>query len=335
MSESQSLLCATAGAVFSAAAGMSFEVAWSLVEEAGLPALLVPERAGGFGGDWCDFVAVMKIAGACALALPLGETILVNRQLARSGIATGPGPKAIAVRSEGTIDGTMFSGKLKSVAFGRHATGVLVQCGSAVAYLNRADALIVPRAGVAGDPCDDLEFGSATCVALDSGEEEILQAGAIMRVAQSAGAIARMLEMTVAYANERQQFGRPLSKFQAVQQNIAILAGEAAAVDSAAQSFAQAADAARCLDEVWLEAAAAKCRANIAMGQAFALAHQAHGAIGFTQEYPLQRLSRRLLSWRSEFGNDRYWSERLGGHVARLGGDGLWERFTDAADRCP
>ena len=81
------------------------------------------------------------------------------------------------------------------------------------------------------------------------------------------------------------------------------------------------------------EIAAAKLRTNIAIGVGTAIAHQAHGAIGFTQEYPLHNFTRRLNRWRIESGNDRYWSEKLGAKVAMLGADGLWPEITRRSDR--
>jgi acyl-CoA dehydrogenase len=53
------------------------------------------------------------------------------------------------------------------------------------------------------------------------------------------------------------------------------------------------------------EIAAAKLRTNMAIGTGTSIAHQVHGAIGFTHEYDLHRYTRRLMGWRSEFGNDR------------------------------
>jgi acyl-CoA dehydrogenase len=52
--------------------------------------------------------------------------------------------------------------------------------------------------------------------------------------------------------------------------------------------------------------------------------HQAHGAIGMTQEYPLHRWTRRLWSWRAEFGSAHFWSRQVGAAVRSRGPDGLW-----------
>jgi acyl-CoA dehydrogenase len=129
--------------------------------------------------------------------------------------------------------------------------------------------------------------------------------------------------------NTRQQFGKALGKFQAVQQVLAIFATEAAAVNVAGAAAAAALDRANGdADAALFEIAAAKLRTNQAIGQATSIAHQVHGAIGFTKDYDLHTLTGPLLNWRSEYGNDAYWADVLGGIAAKLGGAGLWVEVT-------
>jgi acyl-CoA dehydrogenase len=146
-------------------------------------------------------------------------------------------------------------------------------------------------------------------------------------VAQSAGALHAALEKSIEYANSRVQFGKPLARLQAVQQSLAALASEAAAVNVAGQAAA-----ALEFGDAKFEIAAAKIRANLAIGTGVAIAHLVHGAISFTQEYSLHHLTRRLMGWRNEFGNDAYWSVHLGREVALLGGQGLWHEMTGRTD---
>ena len=147
---------------------------------------------------------------------------------------------------------------------------------------------------------------------------------AFARSCQIAGALDAALALSVGYVNERQQFGRPLGKFQAVQQNLASFAGEAAAANCAAMGAAQA----LVRGEAHFEIAAAKLRANRAVEIGTTVAHQVHGAIGFTQEYGLHPLTRRLWQWRSEFGNDAYWSRELGSKVVAAGAEAFWPDLT-------
>ena len=182
---------------------------------------------------------------------------------------------------------------------------------------------------VAGEPRDELVFSGVK--SQQAGESPIaggaLRAlGAVMRSAQMAGALQSVLEMTVQYARERVQFGRPIGRFQAVQQNLAVLAGQTAAATAAAEAAIEA--AATDLDSPAV--AAAKIRAGEAAGIGAAIAHQMHGAIGFTQEHRLHYSTRRLWSWRDEFGNEAWWARRLGGAVAAAGADRLWTGITAA-----
>lgn len=157
--------------------------------------------------------------------------------------------------------------------------------------------------------------------------------GAFIRVAQAAGAIDAALAMSIDHVNTRQQFGKPLGKFQAVQQVLAIFATEAAAVNVAGAAAAAALDrAGGDAEAVLFEIACAKLRTNRAIGQATSIAHQVHGAIGFTQEYDLHSLTGALLDWRSDHGNDAYWAGVLGGMTAQYGGTGLWVEMTRRAD---
>jgi acyl-CoA dehydrogenase len=152
--------------------------------------------------------------------------------------------------------------------------------------------------------------------------------GAFVRVALSAGALDAALAMSIEHVNTRQQFGKPLSKFQAVQQSLAVFAVEAAAVNVAGAAAAAALDR----GEATFEIAAAKLRTNMAIGIGTGIAHQVHGAIGFTQEYPLHPLTRSLIRWRSECGSDAYWAGILGGLACANGGEGLWAEMTRRAD---
>ena len=150
-------------------------------------------------------------------------------------------------------------------------------------------------------------------------------AGALVRSCQMAGAVSAVLDLCVTYANERVQFGRPIGRFQAIQQQMALMAGEAAAAGVAAQDACRIVDAG---GDLIAAAAAAKIRTGEAAGKAANIAHQVHGAIGFTDEYRLHQLTRRLWAWRSEFGTESVWAAMLGRLVAARGADKLWPDLT-------
>ncbi len=241
MSAAREMLCDTARAVFAeaATAGMA------PVEEAGFALLLAPEADGGFGGDWGDVHAVLRLAGIMLADLPVADQILAGLK----------------------------------------------------------------------PPSDDMRAAAT--------------------VSLMAGAMGQALQLSIDHVNMREQFGRPLGKFQAVQQALAVMACEVAAVDVAAAALATRLDAAAFNPEqAGFEIAAAKLRANRAVGVVTAVAHQVHGAIGFTAEYDLHKLTIPLMRWRSLYGNDAYWAQRLGHMVAMGGGAGLWNMLTERGDGC-
>jgi acyl-CoA dehydrogenase len=138
----------------------------------------------------------------------------------------------------------------------------------------------------------------------------------------------RALDTAVTYAGERKQFGRPIGKFQAVQQNLAVLAGQVAAAGAAADAGVEALSESDAAKQEFL-AGVAKTRVGDAATITSEIAHQVHGAIGFTKEYSLQLSTRRLWSWRDEFGGDTEWAAKVGAYVCARGADALWPTLTD------
>lgn len=321
MTDEQRMLADMAGELF-ATLGPSTRIErdWPQIEEVALAGLLLSEDADGFGGSWEDALVVFRLAGYHALALPVAEAIIAS---AIAGHVNGRG--TIARAFEGEIKGDTITGTVLGACHASGADFVVVPApdgGSMI--LKTAGAKIEPHESIAGEPREILAC-EATPVVTKS--DDVFALGALARVAQIAGALDAALEKSVDYANERQQFGRTLAKFQAVQQNLATFACEAAAANCAAMGAAQA----MARGSAGFEIAAAKLRANRAVGIGTALAHQVHGAIGFTEEYPLHPITRRLWAWRSEFGGDSHWSERLGRSIVDLGADEFWADLTKLA----
>ncbi len=152
--------------------------------------------------------------------------------------------------------------------------------------------------------------------------------GPLAVVAMSSGALQRCLDMSIDHANTRVQFGKPLGKRQAVQQNLAVLAEEVAAVTVAVQGASRARD----VGSADFEIACAKLRTNQAIGVGVAIAHQVHGAIGFTQDYPLHRFTRALTLWRSLHGSEAHWAALLGDMAISFGGTDLWREIARRSD---
>jgi acyl-CoA dehydrogenase len=198
-----------------------------------------------------------------------------------------------------------------------------------VALVRQGAAQVTRDRNLALEPRDTLVFDAAPVVAAAPGgprvgADAVIVYGAMVRAAQMAGALESLLEQSVRYATERKQFGRLIGSFQAIQHNLAILAGHVAAAGSAAEYAFRAADR----GEPSFETAVAKVRAGEAAGIGAGIAHQAHGAIGFTYEHSLHFSTRRLWSWRAEFGSESRWAQRLGRQVAARGADRLWSELT-------
>ena len=183
---------------------------------------------------------------------------------------------------------------------------------------------------LAGEPADNLIFDKTSPLKTGTApkgfdQTSLMLMGCVARSLQISGALQYMLTRSVNYSQERVAFEKKISKFQAVQHNLARLAGESAAALAAATSAADAiANATAFNDEVFLEAVAAKIRCAEAAEKGGAIAHQVHGAIGFTIEHILHRYSLRALAWRDDFGSESYWAVELGKLVAKRGADELW-----------
>lgn len=130
---------------------------------------------------------------------------------------------------------------------------------------------------------------------------------AAMAAAEIAGGAERLLDMSVEHANTREQFGRPIGKFQAIQQQLAALAEKAVLVRIAAQAAC-----AHGLTPPLEAATMAKSVASSAVPVMAGIAHAVHGAIGITAEFPLHRITARLHALRMAHGAESYWNARLG-----------------------
>ena len=191
-------------------------------------------------------------------------------------------------------------------------------CGRYAAPGALPEIMIRPALGAAG------EEGGSTALPRP--------AGALLRSAQMAGAAQGLVERSVGYCGEREQFGRPIAKFQAVQQQLAELAGYAACMQAVSQQ-AFAAVQKHGLPEsgegpAWLSIAVAKCRCSELVHPVTQIAHGVHGAIGFTEEMGLQYFSLPLWSWRAEYGRDTDWAEAVGRRAIAAGPAAAWAAIT-------
>jgi acyl-CoA dehydrogenase len=313
---------------------------WQAVEENGLTLPLVPEARGGAGGTWSDAHVVVRAAGRHAVPLPLAETIVGAWLLSEAGLDVPAGPLTVApvqpgdtLRLARTGAGFALSGTAARVPWGAAAGHVVVVAALdgqvMVALAERGASRVASDQNLAREPRDMLVFDRAPVVAAAPGGRRVPANavrlyGALVRSAQMAGALDYLLHQAARYATERRQFGKPIGAFQVIQQNLAVLAGHVAAAGTAAAHAFRAADR----GDPAFEIAVAKVRVGEAAGIGASIAHQVHGAIGFTHEHALQFATRRLWSWRAEFGGEGDWAIGLGRAVAGRGADALWPELT-------
>jgi acyl-CoA dehydrogenase len=286
---------------------------WQQIEDTGFADLLLSEDAGGAGLALRDAFAVWDLLGQHAMPLPLAETMLARAWLSAAGVALPQGAIALAPQLAAEADGGL---RASGVRGARVAPWVLGQQG--------ADLLLLPVAAAQTSASifvldADLQW-SASAVASASR----VPAPASLRVAQAglvsallAGSLLTVFESTLNFANERQQFGRPIGKFQAIQHELAVMAEHVSAARMAAQIACEADGAAA--DP--LKVAVGKARSSEAAVEVASLAHSIHGAIGFTTEFDLQLHTRRLHLWRQTAGSESYWQLQAG--QALLAADGM------------
>jgi len=312
---------------------------WQALSEAGLPLTWVAEELGGSGASLAEGFGVIGAAGRHAIAVPLAETMLAGWLLAQAKISSPEGEMTVAPASPKdritlNADGTL-SGRARGVPFAKAAKhlAVLAQgaSGASIALVEVGAVRIEDGLNLANDNSDTVVFDKTTPSTVKPApkgfdQNALMLMGGVVRALQIAGALESMLDISVRYSNERVAFEKKISKFQAVQHNLARLAGESAAALAAATSAADTLvnntdfnD-----DAVFLEAVAAKIRCSEAAEKGSGIAHQVHGAIGFTIEHILHRFSLRALSWRDDFGSESYWAVELGKRVAARGADELW-----------
>ena len=310
--------------------GVWAEALWEAVEEAGFLDTLADADTPA-GERAANAAVLLRAAGRHLVPIPLGETVIARAILVGRGVKAPHGPISFGVLEGHTHthgDHAHLKGRALRVPYGRHSANVVLS-----ALGGEEGVLIAVRRGklaeggnVAGEPRDDLVFAdtAGTTVAAISGDD-LRAYGAVLRAAAMAGALERILMQTVEYARTRVQFGKPIAAFQAIQQQLAVLAGHTAAAGIAADAaVGDIEDPARRSRS----AAIAKVRAGEAASAAASIAHQVHGAIGITKEHSLHFATRRLYAWRAEFGAEPFWAEKLGRAACGAGAEAYWPSVT-------
>lgn len=308
---------------------------WATLEEAGLPRACAPGHVGGAELPLAEGLSLLRLVGEHAVPVPLAETMIATLLLGEAGAETIPeGPLTLALAGTGLTvredgDERMLTGRLERVPFAPRATRVLLLLpegnGTSLVLVDPAGRLAEAGVNLAGEPLadlvlDELRVSKAQYLTSERDADSIHALLALGRALMISGAMNSILDLGTSYALERNQFGRAIAKFQAVQQQLAVLAGEAAAAIRAADGALEALGTA----EERVEIAVAKARAGEAAGRGAEIAHQVHGAMGFTHEHRLHHRTRRLWAWRDDYGHEAHWQAWLGRRIAGVGADGLW-----------
>lgn len=305
---------------------------WAALAEVGLPWVSVPESAGGVGGSLADALAVLTLAGRFAAPVPLAETgVLAGWLLASAGLAVGEGPATVApgwpADSLRLDDAGRLNGVLHGVPWARAAERIVVLVagsgGSQVAVVNPAATAITTHPNLAGEPRDTVHLDNVVPESLaPSGlsEQDYRRRGALTRVALAAGALGKAGELSLRYTSERKQFGQAVRRFQLVQAHLVHTAQDAELVAMACAAATAAVEAGAGDFEI----ATARAVTAAATQSATRSAHQAHGAMGMTREYPLHHFTRRLWAWRTEFGDEQCWNGVVFAAARAADPDELW-----------
>ena len=299
---------------------------WEMCSELGLGSLLIPENLGGVGGDWDDLFEIVHAIGRFTVPLPVAQDIVARSLLANTEIDAPDDPGVLITGSD-----------LTKVPWGRQlGWGLHQEDNDKLVFLRWDCKKTIHAENMAGEPMDDISSGILERTELAGNklpEKGLAYVGALLNAGFIAGASLSALEKSSRYTNERQQFGRSLSKFQSVQHTIARMAEAVASIEAITRlafhrmnSVEWAESAA---DDARLTIAAAKYRASLCADTVCALAHQLHGAMGFTYEYDLHFLTRRLWGWRADCGGADYWSIQLGELALDHSADELWCKLTN------
>lgn len=296
---------------------------WDAVAESGFLELMASEEAGGAGLDLAGVLPILMALGHHAVPLPMGQAIAL-RAVLPAGETVPEGMPTFAPVLVREADGSLLAPR---VPFGMVADAVLGEVAGTFLLLDARDAERSPP-GIHRDSAADLRWrapdGAGRVLSGGAAPADLAAWGAALHAALLAGALSRSFELTLQYGNDRSQFGRSIGKFQAIQHQLAVMAEHVAA---ARMAVARAFPAGRSVPTL-LGAALAKARASEAVTEVAAIAHAVHGAIGVTEEYDLQLLTRRLHAWRMAHGSEDHWHRFIGEQVLAAPRDAPLHLFT-------
>jgi acyl-CoA dehydrogenase len=277
------------------------------VEDSGFLDALVPESKGGSGLALSDVVPLFLAAGKYLIPIPFAETMVARALIAESEMQA---PRGMAIMLWPTTSAGLLRSQIEPL--GAPSSLALVQRGTTF-------QLVPVNSGEQGT--DPFRMSSAVCctgtapdwsarplLSFSLADIDLFHFAAAIAAATMAGALQRLLELSLTHVNDRRQFGRTLSKFQAIQQQMSVFAEKAVCAQVAARIGLSATGLVLDIARV----AIAKCVVNESASVCASIAHAVHGAIGISEAHDLQLYTRRLARWRLSFGSETYWQRHLG-----------------------
>jgi acyl-CoA dehydrogenase len=302
---------------------------WRALDDLGLVRLTGAESAGGSGAGWFEAAELLSAAVQHGVRTPLAEHDLLACWLLNASAMPCDG----AVRTVALLDD---QGAAVAVPWAAGAERIVVVWRSADEYrvvdAEPDDLRITSGANMIGEPRDTVIADVSTLPGTPLAAElvaELRRKSALVRAIQVCAALDRILALSIEHTTSRIQFGRPLSKFQTVQNLISDIAAEAALARAATEAALTAAVASDWSgDNLDFLVAVARSCAGHAASVVVRNAHQVHGAIGTTREHRLHEFTRPALAWRGEFGTVAQWDDAVTDAALRAGAAGLWSLVT-------
>ncbi len=308
---------------------------WQLLYENGMTVVAISEENGGAGGDLDDLLNIVRVTAKYAAPIPFAESTLANTLL--DYVELKPTNRLVtystARDNSFSIDHQLISGTVANVPWARHSEEMVTLVhgndGDHLALIDLKQSSISTSSNLAGEPRDTVTFTKSKPIYISpplqpKQIDHITKLETAFKLATITGAIEKTNDLTVQYTKEREQFGRPIHRFQLVQQHLVHLAAETAITLAAFNNVT--ASLLRGNDQH--EIAYARIRVEEAITQVATIAHQVHAAIGTTHEHTLHHYTRRLWAWRDEGPTQSYWSERLVADLISNSGESLWSYLT-------
>jgi alkylation response protein AidB-like acyl-CoA dehydrogenase len=348
LSESQQILKDTAKKFFAGESAMADArklmetetaydaVLWRKLADQGFTGIIIPEEFGGMGLGIVELILLLEEVGYALLPGPLFSTLMAGAVLTQSGstaqkqkylprIASGDARATVAFLEAGTswgMEGLRISGpsgKLNGAKFfvtDAQVADLIIVVANECAYVVEAKAAgmtIEPMKGLdLGRKIYSVKFSSTPAEQLQGNKDSLKRALNIATAALTAemtGGMQRVMELAVAYAKTRKQFGKPIGSFQAVQHMCAEMYLETESSRSAAYYSAWA------LEENTPDAATAvsiaKMYASDAARNVGNRGIQVHGGMGFTWENDVHLYYRRAKASETMLGDATFHRERI------------------------